>query len=128
MSCRGCVFQFKRGCRGAARRPIFKSVQHIHIIMKPLRLKIPRDTPIEVILTARDVETLRELTFLDPADLEGGVLVGDGCWRFDWTLDVIEDVQGSVAAAANHAPSKAVEARIEEVCQKLQFCLDSFED
>ena len=96
--------------------------------MKPLRLKIPRDTPMEVLLTARDVETLRELTFLDPADLAGGVLAGEGHWRFDWTLDVIEDVQSWVAAAANHAPSKVVEARIGEVWQKLQFCLDSFED
>ena len=96
--------------------------------MKPLRLKIPHDTPIEVLLTARDVETLQELTFLDPAELVGGVLVGEGCLRFDWTLDAIEDVQGWVAAAANHAKSKALEARIMEVWQKLQFCLDSFED
>lgn len=48
--------------------------------------------------------------------------------KVEWSLDEIEDVQGYVAAEANHTKNKKLEKKLDRLFDKLQVFLDSYDD
>ena len=88
------------------------------------RKRIPYGTKLPVYLTDKEVADIREHT--DP-DFGFGVLEGSRL-RFDLSLDDIEELQGYVAAAANHTDTKKLQRRLDKIFQKLQTFLDKYDD
>ncbi len=87
---------------------------------------IPYGTKLPVYLTDKEVADIREHTF-SGTDFGLGVLEGSRL-RFNLSLDDIEDLQGYVAAQANHTKSKQLQRRLDKVFQKLQTFLDEYDD
>ena len=91
-----------------------------------VRKRIPYGTKLPVYLTEKEVADIREHTFADP-DFGFGVLEGSRL-RFNLSLDDIEDLQGNVAAEANHTDTKQLQRRLDKIFQKLQTFLDKYDD
>ncbi len=81
-----------------------------------------------MLLSADDVHDIREHTFLDPDIFIAVIVQNNGLLRFDWSLADIEDIQGYVAASANHCIDRKLEKRLDRICSNLQFLMDSFDD
>ena len=79
-------------------------------------------------LSTEEVADIREHTFLDPDIVIGGIVQDNGSLRFDWSLDDIEEIQGHVAASANHSDDHKLEKRLDRIYSKLQCFFDSFDD
>jgi hypothetical protein len=69
-----------------------------------------------------------ERTFVSPGLLIGGIVQPNGSLRFDWSLGDIEEIQGHVAASANHTDDPKLGKRLDRICSKLQRFLDSYDD
>ena len=65
------------------------------------RKKIPYGTKLPVNLTLREGDLIRDETFCDPNFPKFAIVDGKGI-RLDLSLDDIEEIQGYVAAEANH--------------------------
>ncbi len=78
-------------------------------------------------LTIRDRELIRGETFYDPNFAQLAVMDGKGI-TIDLSLDEIEDVQGYVAAEANHTKNARLEKELDRLFDKLQSYLDKYED
>ncbi len=76
-------------------------------------------------MSTEEVSDIREHTFLDPNLLIGGIVQPNGSLRFDWSLDDVEEIQGYVAASANHSDDRKLEKRLDRIFSKLQRFLDS---
>ncbi len=92
-----------------------------------MKKKIPLDTKLSVKLTVRERNIILDETFCDPrlvrlASVDGKHVL------FEWSLDEIEDVQGFVAAEANHTDNKQLETTLDRIFLKLQVYLDSYDD
>ena len=92
-----------------------------------MRKKIPAAEKIPVLLTPADRDLIRDETFYDPdfaslAECRGKGLV------VPLTLADIEDLQGYVAAAANHCPKQKLQSRLDRLFDKLQHYLDRYEE
>ncbi len=85
---------------------------------------IPYGTKLPVYLTEKEIADVRE--HADP-DFGFGILEGSRL-RFDMSLDDIEDLQGYVAAQANHTKSKQLQRRLDRIFQKLDSFLDDYDD
>lgn len=96
--------------------------------MKVTRKRIPDGCKLPVLLSAAEIADIREHTFLDPEFVRFGVVQDNGSHRFDWPLGDIEEIQGYVAAAANHCRDSKLQKRLDRICSKLQHFLDSFDD
>jgi cell fate (sporulation/competence/biofilm development) regulator YmcA (YheA/YmcA/DUF963 family) len=59
--------------------------------------------------------------------LKIAVVTGRGI-TVEWSLDEIEDVQGYVAAEANHTENRKLEKALDKLFDKLQVYLDSYDD
>jgi hypothetical protein len=79
-----------------------------------------------VLLRTEEISDIRKHTFLDPNLLIGGIVQPNGSLRFDWSLDDIEEIQGYVAASANHCDDSKLEKRLDRIFSKLQRSLDSY--
>ena len=97
-------------------------------LVKMKRKQIPAGSKLAVLLSAQEVADIREHTFLDPNLIIGGIVQDKGSLRFDWALDEIEEIQGYVAASANHSAEPKLERRLDRLFAKLQGFLDSFDD
>ena len=91
------------------------------------RKKIPRDTKLPVILTLRERDTIRDKTLGDPNFGRMGI-VEDKSIKLMMTLDDIEDMQGYVAAEANHTRNKILQKQLDRILQKFQYFLDHYDD
>jgi hypothetical protein len=91
------------------------------------RKKIPYGTKLPVKLTIRERDLIRDRTFCDPDFAKVVVVDGKGI-RVDMSLDDIEEVQGYVAAEANHTKSKKLKMELDRLFDKLQVYLDSYDD
>ena len=91
------------------------------------RNKIPYGTKLPVKLTLRERDILCDETFCDPRYVQLAVIVGKGI-QVDLSLDVIEDIQGYVAAAANHTENSKLEQELDRLSDKLQGFLDAYDD
>jgi hypothetical protein len=89
--------------------------------MKP-KQKIPYGQPIEVCLTERQCDLIRN-TYPD--------LVSWGVNKVEqhhWSLDQIEEIQEGVAAEANHTGNCKLEAEFDALHLHLQSFLDTYVD
>ena len=85
---------------------------------------IPYGTKLPVYLTEKEIADVRE--HADPG-FGFGILEGSRL-RFDMSLDDIEELQGYVAAQANHTEDKKLQRRLDKVFQKLDRFLDEYDD
>ena len=88
---------------------------------------IPYGTKLPVTLTMRERDLIRNETLCDPEFAKCAVAEGEGI-RVDLSLDDIEEIQGCVAAEANHTPNPKRCKELEQLFGKLQVFLDTYDD
>jgi len=91
------------------------------------RKKIPFGTKLAVSFAAGDVELIRKHTFADPRLVAPGVAKG-GRVTVQLSLDDIEELQGYVAAEANHSKDRKLAKALYSVFNYLQTFLDTYDD
>ncbi|HEY3374606.1 MAG TPA: hypothetical protein VGK02_06050 [Candidatus Aquicultor sp.] len=91
------------------------------------RKKIPFGTKLPVKLTLRERDIICDETFCDPSYVKLAVVDGKGI-KIDLSLDEIEDIQGYVASAANHAEDLKLQKELDHLSDKLQVYLDTYDD
>jgi hypothetical protein len=91
------------------------------------RKKIPYGTKIHVKLTMRERDLIRDETFCDPNYTKLAVIDGKDI-RLDLSLDDIEDIQGYIAAEANHTENKKLQKELDKLFDKLQVYMDAYDD
>ncbi len=91
------------------------------------RQRIRYGTRLPVYFTEQEVADIREHTFADPEFGSFAVLEGSRL-RFNLSLDDIEELQGNVAAEANHTENKQLQRRLDRIFEKLQTFLDKYDD
>ena len=91
------------------------------------RKRIPHGTKLPVYFTEQEVAEIREHTFAGPDFGSFGVLEGSRL-RFNLSLDDIEELQGNIAAEANHTKNKQLQRRLDKIFQKLETFLDRYDD
>lgn len=82
--------------------------------------KIPYGTKLPVVLTLKERDIIRDKTLGDPNFGNMGVVEGKNI-RLMMSLDDIEDVQGYVAAEANHTDNKLLQMPVRQA-QHFFFC------
>ncbi len=92
-----------------------------------MRKKIPAAEKIPVLLTPADRDLIRDETFYDP-DFASLAECREKGLAVPLTLADIEDLQGYVAAAANHCPERKLQSRLDRLFDKLQRYLDGYEE
>ena len=96
--------------------------------LKKIRLRIPEGSKIQLLLSTDEVADIRDHTFLDPDIVSDGIVQNSGMLRFDWSLDEIEEIQGYIAASANHCDERKLKKRLGRLIDIFQGLLDSFDD
>jgi hypothetical protein len=89
-----------------------------------IRKKIPFGAKLPVILTLHERDLICDETFYDPNFANLAVVDGNGI-KIELSLDDIEDLQGCVAAAANHIEEIELEEELDNLSDKLQVYLCS---
>jgi len=90
------------------------------------RKKIAMDRKLPFKLTIRERDLIRDHTFYDSNFAELAVVDGNNVC-VDLSLSEIEDIQGYAAAEANHTKSSKLEKELDEIFDRLQFYLDTYE-
>ncbi|MBE0448975.1 MAG: hypothetical protein IBX64_12950 [Actinobacteria bacterium] len=91
------------------------------------RKSIPYGTKLPVKLTLRERDLICDETFCDPRYTQVAIVDGTGI-KVDLSLDDIEDIQGYVAAAANHTENHKLQKELDRLSDKLQAYLDAYDD
>jgi hypothetical protein len=91
------------------------------------RKKIPYGTKLPVKFTLRERDLIRDKTFCDPDFARFAVVEGKGI-TVEMSLDDIEEIQGYVAAEANHTKNSKLQKELESLFAKLQVFLDIYDD
>ena len=91
------------------------------------RKRIPYGAKLPVKLTNRQRDLIRDRTFCKPDFAQLAVVDGNGI-RVDLSLDDIEEIQGYVAAEANHCDDRKLQKELDALFRKLQKFLDSYDD
>lgn len=91
------------------------------------RKKIPDGTKLPVVMTLKERDTVRDMTVGVPDFGNIGIVKGKNI-KLMMCLDDIEDVQGYVAAEANHTKNKILQKQLDKVFQKFQHFLDHYDD
>ena len=91
------------------------------------RKNIPYGTKLPVKLTLRERDIICDETFCNPKYVQLAVVAGKGI-QVDLSLDDIEDIQGYVAAAANHTGNSKLEQELDQLSDKLQVYLDTYDE
>lgn len=91
------------------------------------RTAIPCGSKLPVTLTLRQRDLIRDETFCDPSFANCAVVDGTGI-KADLSLDKIEEIQGYVAAAANHTNNAKLRKELDRLFAKLQVFLDTYDD
>jgi len=89
--------------------------------------KIPYGSKLPVKLTLRERELIRDETFYDSDFAKFAIVDGKGI-KVDLSLDEIEEIQGYIAAEANHTENKKLEKKLDRLFNKLQVYLDTYDD
>jgi len=100
--------------------------QHCYLT-KMDRKKIPYGTKLPVKFTLRERDLIRDKTFCDPDFARFAVVEGKGI-TVEMSLDDIEEIQGYVAAEANHTKNSKLQKELESLFAKLQVFLDTYDD
>jgi len=93
--------------------------------MKKKDLRLRKKLPVQLTLHERDL--IRSSTFLDPDFGKDGVIDGKNI-TLELSIDEIEEVQGYVAAEANHTRDIKRQRELDQVFDKLQVLLDTYDD
>lgn len=91
------------------------------------RKTIPEGTKLPVTLTLRERDLIRDETYCNPDFAKAAVVDGTGI-RVDLSLDDIEEIQGYVAATANHTKNATLRKELNRLFDKLQVFLDTYDD
>ena len=91
------------------------------------RKKIPYGTKLPVRLSLRERDLIRDQTYYNPAFANIAVADSTGI-RVELSLDEIEEIQGYVAAEANHCDDGKLEKELDALFDKFQKFLDSYDD
>ena len=91
------------------------------------RKRIPYGTKVPVTLTLLERDLIRDETFCNPDFAKCAVAEGEGI-RMDLSLDDIEEIQGYVAAEANHTKNPKRRKELDQLFGKLQVFLDTYDD
>lgn len=91
------------------------------------RKKIPYGTKLPTKLTIRERDLIRDETFCHPDFAKVAVVDGKSI-RVDLSLDEIEEIQGYVAAEANHTKNSKLRKELDQLFAKLQAFLDTYDD
>ena len=91
------------------------------------RKQIPYGAKIPVKLTNRQRDLIRDRIFCNPDFARLAVVDGRGI-RVDLSLDDIEEIQGYVAAEANHCDDRKFKKELDALFAKFQKFLDSYDD
>lgn len=82
---------------------------------------------VSVKLTLRERDLIRDYTFCDP-DFAGLAIVRGKGVKVELSLDEIEEVQGYVAAEANHSKNSKLKKELDQLFGKFQVLLDTYDD
>jgi hypothetical protein len=95
--------------------------------MPQKRKKIPYGSKLPVYFSKEELRLIRERTFVHP---DFGRLAGAerGKLKLELSLDDIEEVQGYIAAEANHTKNRKVQRQLDSIDEKLQRFLDDYDD
>jgi hypothetical protein len=91
------------------------------------RKLIPCGTKLPVSFTNKELEDIRSCLTIDE-DFGRHAVVDGKRLRLDLSLDDIEDLQGHVAAEANHKRDAKLRNRLDKIFVKLQGFLDRYDD
>src|SRR4030042_4685367 len=91
------------------------------------RKKIPYGTKLPVKLTLRERDLIHNETLCDPDFTKFSVIDGKGI-KIDLSLDDIEEIQGYIAAEANHTENKKLQKELDHLFKKFQVYLDTYDD
>lgn len=91
------------------------------------RKKIPYGTKLPVLLTPNELNLIRENTFCDPDLGKMGIVEGKNI-KIMINLDDVEELQGHVAAEANHTKNNKLQKELDKIFTKLQVFLDTYDD
>ena len=91
------------------------------------RIKIPYGTKLPVLLTPQELNLIRMNTFCDPDFGKMGIVEGKNI-KIMVSLDDIEELQGHVAAEANHTKNNKLQKELDRIFTKLQVSLDTYDD
>ena len=80
-----------------------------------------------VTLTLRERDIIRDETLCDPDFARLAVIDGKSM-KADLSLDDIENIQGYIAAEANHTENKKLQKELDRLFHKLQVFLDTHDD
>lgn len=91
------------------------------------RKRIPYGTKIPVSFTGKELEDIRECVMIDEEFGRHAVVEGKQ-FHLDLSLDDIEDLQGHVAAEANHTRDAKLQRRLDKIFERFQKLLDRYDD
>ena len=78
-------------------------------------------------LTLRERDIIRDKRFCNPDFARFAVVDGKEI-RVELSLDDIEEIQGYIAAEANHTENKKLQKELDRLFDKLQVYLETYDD
>ncbi len=78
-------------------------------------------------LTLRERDLIRDDTLCNPDFATFAIVEGKGI-KVELSLDDIEEIQGYVAAEANHTKHSKLQKELDQLFDKLQVLLDTYDD
>ncbi len=88
---------------------------------------IPCDAKIPIKLSIRELEMIRDKTFCDPNYIKFAI-IDDKNVKIKLSFSEIEDMQGYIAAEANHANNKKLQEELDRIYDNLQTYLDKYDE
>jgi hypothetical protein len=95
--------------------------------MPQKRKKIPYGSKLPVYFSEEELRFIREHTFINP-DFGRLAVAERSKLKLELSLDDIEEVQGYIAAEANHTKNKKLQRELDLLYEKLQRFLDNYND
>jgi len=92
-----------------------------------MKKRIPYGTNLPVNLTLQERDLIRNATLCNPDFARFAVIEGKGV-ILNLSLDDIEEIQGYIAAEANHAKSRKLQKNLDRLFSKFQVYLDTYDD
>jgi hypothetical protein len=91
------------------------------------RKHIPYGTKLPVYFSQAELDDIRELTFVDTTLISHAVVELNRL-KIELSLDDIEELQGYVAAEANHTRDAKLRKRLDKLFLRFQKYLDMYDD
>ena len=92
-----------------------------------MKKRIPYGTKLPVKLTLQERDLIRNETLCNPDFSRFAVIEGKGV-ILNLSLDDIEEIQGYIAAEANHTKSRKLQKNLDRLFSKFQVYLDTYDD